>query len=596
MNSFEKIIVVLLFVLLIAWGFYQRTFAPPAPPPGQGEEIGEVQPGASTNVSSQAAAVTTGGVQVAEISQGDSVSAPETAETAVLPEKPLLPEKLVALTNDQVSMTLSSWGGGIKEVEIKEYRESVDPDSGPVVLDFHDKPAFSLVGITGMDKRSSFEVTVDGSGTNATITAVAPDGLQLTRRLTLHPDYVLKVSDTFTGPEGMKTLPRHGVNLGPMRRIKTKARTRGISYLGLDTLADQAGSEVVHWGKKEVPAMFGYKRSFLSCAKQNTSTMPENVSKNIEMPVAWGGAKNKFFVQILAPEGGAADCKLYAERSTNATSALTMTSVSSTLFFPDREISSGESYTREMSYYVGPKKHSLLKDLGNRQSDVMQFGWWAWFRWVCTVLITTLNAIHSVLPNYGVAIIILTILVKIVFWPLTHKSTESSKKMQKLQPLIAELKEKHKDAPQKMQQAQMALYKEHGVNPLASCLPMLVQLPIFIALFTVLRSSIELRFASFLWIADLSEPEGLLDGMIPLIGSLNILPIVMTGTMIIQQQLTPTAGDPQQKKMMMMMPAMMLLFFYNMASALVLYWSVSQCLSIAQLLMQQRKSKQEGGG
>ena len=200
------------------------------------------------------------------------------------------------------------------------------------------------------------------------------------------------------------------------------------------------------------------------------------------------------------------------------------------------------------------------------------------------------------LPNYGVAIIILTILVKIVFWPLTHKSTESSKKMQKLQPLIAELKEKHKDAPQKMQQAQMALYKEHGVNPLASCLPMLVQLPIFIALFTVLRSSIELRFASFLWIADLSEPEGLLDGMIPLIGSLNILPIVMTGTMIIQQQLTPTAGDPQQKKMMMMMPAMMLLFFYNMASALVLYWSVSQCLSIAQLLMQQRKSKQEGGG
>ncbi|MDP6524626.1 MAG: membrane protein insertase YidC [Kiritimatiellia bacterium] len=595
MNSFEKTIVVLLFVMLIAWGFYQRMFAPPAPPPGQGEEIGEVQPGSSTNAAGQVSVVATGGVGVAEIKQGNAVVESNAVET-VASASPVLPEKLVTLTNSQVTVTLSSWGGGIKEVELKEYRESVETDSPPVILDFHDKPAFSLVGIAGMDKRSSFEVTVDGSGTNATVTAVASDGLQLIRRLTLHPGYVLKVSDTFTGPEGMKTLPRYGMNLGPMRRIKSKARTRGISYLGLDTLADQAGSEVVHWGKKEVPALFGYKRSFLSCAKQDTSSMPEDVSKNIEMPIAWGAAKNKFFAQILAPEGGAVDCELYAERSTNATSALTMTSVSSTLFFPGREVSSGESYTREMSYYVGPKKQSLLKDLGNRQADVMQFGWWAWFRWVCTVLITTLNAIYGVLPNYGVAIIILTILVKILFWPLTHKSTESSKKMQKLQPLIAELKEKHKDQPQKMQQAQMALYKEHGVNPLASCLPMLVQLPIFIALFTVLRSSIELRFANFLWIADLSEPEGLLAGMIPIIGSLNILPIVMTATMIMQQQLTPTTGDPQQKKMMMMMPAMMLLFFYNMASALVLYWSVSQCLSIVQLLMQRRKSKQEAGG
>jgi YidC/Oxa1 family membrane protein insertase len=206
-------------------------------------------------------------------------------------------------------------------------------------------------------------------------------------------------------------------------------------------------------------------------------------------------------------------------------------------------------------------------------------------------LLTTLNLIHAVIPNYGVAIILLTVIVKIIFWPLTHKGTESAKKMQKIQPLVAELREKYKDQPQKMQKAQMALYKEHGVNPMASCLPMLVQLPIFIALFTVLRSAVELRFAPFLWIADLSEPEGLLAGVLPFPqGGLNILPILMTLTMVLQQRLTPTAGDPQQQKMMMIMPVVMLFILYSMPSALVLYWTVSQSLSIAQLVWQ-RKSK-----
>ena len=592
MNSSEKVIVVLLFVLLIAWGFYQRTFAPP-PPQGQFGDVEELQSdGSVTNSPEQVSGSVTGDVSVAEIGQAEPVAPSDGTEADAVEEASAL-EKLVVLSNDRMKVTLSSRGGGIKEVELKEYRQSVDPDSPPIVLDFHDKPALSLVDVAGIDQRSIFDLNVDDSGTNALITAVSADGLQFTRRLSLCSDYVLKVSDSFTGKAGAVKLPRHGVNLGPMGMIKSKARTRGLSYLGLDTMSDLAGSEVMHWGKKEVPAMFGYKRSFLSCARQDLSAMPPQVSRNINASVAWGAAKNKFFSQILAPEEAAVDCRLYAERSTNATSTLTMTSVSSTLFFPARDISEGQVYTREMDYYVGPKKYSILKNLSSRQADIMQFGWWGWFRWVCKLLITTLNAIYSVVPNYGLAIILLTIIVKVLFWPLTHKSTESSKKMQKLQPLIAELKEKHKDQPQKIQQAQMALYKEHGINPLASCLPMLVQLPIFIALFTVLRSSIELRFAGFLWISDLSEPEGLLAGSIPVIGALNILPVFMTVTMILQQQLTPTAGDPQQKKMMMLMPAMMLVFFYNMPSALVLYWSVSQCLSIVQLLMQRRKSGQE---
>jgi YidC/Oxa1 family membrane protein insertase len=224
----------------------------------------------------------------------------------------------------------------------------------------------------------------------------------------------------------------------------------------------------------------------------------------------------------------------------------------------------------------------------------MEFG--TWFGWICKLLLPTLNWIYALIPNYGIAIIILTVLVRIVFWPVTHKSTQDMKKMAAIQPLVAQLREKYKDKPQKLNQETMALYREHKVNPMSGCLPMLIQIPVFIALFTVLRSAVELRFAPFLWIRDLSEPEGLFHGarlfqLLPLVDSLNILPLLMTATTIWQQKLTPAAGDPQQQKMMMLMPVFMLFLFYNMAAALVLYWTTSQVLSIAQILLQRRVSR-----
>ena len=163
------------------------------------------------------------------------------------------------------------------------------------------------------------------------------------------------------------------------------------------------------------------------------------------------------------------------------------------------------------------------------------------------------------------------------------------KKMQELQPQMAELKKKHKDSPKKLQEETMALYKKNKVNPMGGCLPMIIQIPVFIALFVVLRSAIELRFAPFLWIHDLSEPERLLANVLPI--PLNILPVFMTVTMIWQQKLMPTsAGDPNQQKIMMFfMPVMMLVLFYNMPSALVLYWSASQSIMIIQQLIQKKR-------
>ena len=239
------------------------------------------------------------------------------------------------------------------------------------------------------------------------------------------------------------------------------------------------------------------------------------------------------------------------------------------------------------SLYVGPRKMSELRKEGRDHLAVMRFGTWSFF---CRHLLDLLNAIHAVIPSYGLAIIILTVLVRLVLYPFTRKSMDSMKKMQELQPKVKELQKKYKDDKRKLQQEQMRLYAEAKVNPLSSCLPMLVQLPVFIALFMVLRTSVELRHESFLWIRDLSEPENLFRDTLGF--GLNLLPIGMAVTMTLQSRLTPTAGDPSQQKMMtVLMPIMMLVMCYPFASALGLYWVVSQAIAIAAILRARRKGR-----
>jgi len=227
----------------------------------------------------------------------------------------------------------------------------------------------------------------------------------------------------------------------------------------------------------------------------------------------------------------------------------------------------------------------MLDRMNNGMDGIMQFGRFSWF---CKLLVPTLNFFHKYTGNYGIAVILLTILVRIIFWPLTHRSTKSMRRMQELQPELKAMQAKFKENPKKLQQETWAIYKKNKVNPLSSCLPMVVQIPVFFALFTVLRSAVELRYAPFLWIGDLSEPENLFAGTLPI--ALNILPILMSGTMALQSYLTPSTGDAQQQKMMMvMMPVMMLFMFYNFPSALSLYWTVSQVLAIVQMMLIRRQ-------
>ena len=322
--------------------------------------------------------------------------------------------------------------------------------------------------------------------------------------------------------------------------------------------------------------------------KSRSDDLPLSVALPTKIPMVWAAVKNKFFAQILVPDGGSADCVLYAGRDPASPKKADVRSVWAGMTYPERVLEPGASFSRKMNYYVGPKKYSLLQKRSAKQADIMEFG--TWFGWICKILLPTLNVIQTVTRNYGVAIIVLTALVRLILWPLTYKSTQSMKKMQEINPQVAQIREKYKDNPKRMNQEVMALYKKNKVNPMAGCLPILLQIPVFFGLFTVLRSAIELRFATFLWIGDLSEPEGLFAGMIPIIGSLNILPLLMTGATLLQQKLTPTTGDPSQQKMMMIMPVVMLFIFYSMASALVLYWTTSTCLAIVELYVQKRRA------
>jgi YidC/Oxa1 family membrane protein insertase len=184
-----------------------------------------------------------------------------------------------------------------------------------------------------------------------------------------------------------------------------------------------------------------------------------------------------------------------------------------------------------------------------------------------------LKLFYKLIPNYGIAIIILSVGIKAIFWPLTHKSQKSMKEMQKIQPKLAEIKEKYKNNKEEQQRKTLEIYRTHKVNPLGGCLPILIQLPVFFALYRVLLNSIELRHAPFIsfWINDLSSKD-----------YSYISPILMGASMFIQQKMTPTTADPVQAKMMLLMPIVFTFMFLSFPSGLVIYWLITNVLSIVQ--------------
>ena len=554
MNKTEKIICILLGAVL-AWYIWAEM--------GRAKErakyAAEQAAIAATNVTAEAAAPQPSAPEAAASANSGTNAAAEPA-----PALPATPEKIVVLESDDVKLELSTWGAVVKKVTLKKYakdRGEISDENPPVVFDFSDSPLGAGASV------EAYDVAEEKPGSVKFACGAK------SRVISLGANYRIELEDDGIGGP---------LSLGLMRMGDSKNDLLSVDSWAMDAGKGKEG--VLHHCEGDSP-LKGYLIGGLSggCSgSKSAEGMPERAAVPFPGAQKWVAVKNRFFVTALCSS-------TVANTGFETTVVRDMSAANYRPASVSARVSLADGAEKRTSvFYVGPKKQSFLWDLGMK--DVMEFGMW---RWLCYPLVWVLNFFNNLIPNYGIAIILLTILVRL--WPLTHKSTVGMKKMQELQPKMQEIQAKFKDNPQRLQQETWALYREKKVNPMSSCLPMLIQIPVFIALFNVLRSAVELRYAPFLWISDLSEPEALFASWFPF-GGLNLLPILMAVSTGLQSAFTPTAGDKSQQKMMMVfMPLMMLVMFYSFPSALSLYWFLSNLFSIVQmwLIRRQTAAKQE---
>ena len=377
---------------------------------------------------------------------------------------------------------------------------------------------------------------------------------------------------TFTYSDGDRSVRRTYTFYNDTYRIDIQDEVSGLPdywiALGTDFGIHSAGDSYIHSG----PVLLeGTDRVEFTTGKLEEP-------KTYREAVKWIAQEDKYFFASLVPVSDIKEAKVWKEKD-SAIIAL--------------ESSPG---INNFILYAGPKEYETLKNLDMNLEHIVDFGF---FSIIAIPLFWVLKVFYSVTGNYGIAIILITLIIRIPFIPLMNKSQKSMKKMQALQPRMAEIREKYKKDPQRMQKELMELYKKNKVNPVGGCLPILLQIPIFFALYKILMISIELRQAPFmLWIKDLSAPDtlfGHLPDFIPLIGGFAVgpLPILMGATMVIQQKMTPTTLDPTQNKLMMLMPIVFTFLFLNFASGLVLYWLMNNIFSIAQQFYVNKKVSKE---
>ncbi|MFQ5797108.1 MAG: membrane protein insertase YidC [Bacteroidota bacterium] len=318
----------------------------------------------------------------------------------------------------------------------------------------------------------------------------------------------------------------------------------------------------------------------------------EEVKSDYTGATDWVAARNKYFAVALIPQGRKGSGAYLAGRRTPLPDGGVKENYTVALKMPFK---GREDWHSRLTVFLGPLQLGIVKSYGVELDRIMSLGW-VWIRPISVYFIIPLfTFLHSFIPNYGLVIIVFSIVIKVLLYPLTRTSMRSMQKMQSLQPMMTEIRQKYKDNPQKMNEAMMRLYKDYGVNPAGGCLPIILQMPILYALWSVFRSTIELRQAEFLlWITDLSVPDVIaqLGVSIPLLGShISGLAFLMGATMFIQQKMT--MKDPKQKMMVWMMPVFLTLLFNNFPSGLNLYYFMFNLLSIAQQMWLTKQHKGE---
>jgi YidC/Oxa1 family membrane protein insertase len=498
----------------------------------------------------------------------------QSVETAVVEStavaKPV--EETVTLANEFIEVEFTTHGGAIRTVGFLQTKKGGRDDY--VFNQDGRLPALSLslAGSDGGMHEFALPYTVEQKTRSSIVFAFdAGDGLVIRRTYSLaqgeseQDPYIIRHSTTFdnraAAPKALSTVY---VNLGTARPITAKPQP---AFLNVGYF-DGKNAEFTAINK-----LTGGK-GFLGIG----ASEPKD---EIELSVRsqWASIKNQFFAAVLSSQTPGRDLYIYpVDAPETEDGSLGHLGLTGSVGYMVGTVAAGSAEALDFDFYVGPKEFKRLQALGNQQDLVMEFGFLAF---ISKLLLSFMYAIHSFGVSWGWSIVIMTVCVKTLFLPLSAKASRSQKRMSKIQGPMAELKEKYKDNPQKIQQETLKLFKEHRVNPVAGCLPMIVQMPIFLGLFYMLRTASELRHESFLWVSDLAQP----DTLMYIAGfPLNILPLIMGITMFFQMRMMPVSpsADPAQQKIFKFLPFIFLVFLYNFSSGLVLYWTVQNLLTIAQ--------------
>lgn len=518
---------------------------------------------------------------------GVAAQAPATGEPASL-SADQSPAQYVTLENDYLVVKFTNHGGAIDSVGLKKHLAVKGKPDLYTLNALQAAPALSLTEFPGADRHVAYTL-VSQTPTEIVYRAVSKN-LEVTRRYSLAKtaaldDYQLRHETTFRNlTDAALPLPRAVFNLGTA--VPLSDADTGI-YLNVGYSDGNDASFV----RRDELASAGF-----------FSSAPPPAFLDKPSAIQWASVKNQFFAMILSSDLPGTGVRIERVKINPALPATDTHAYGLTAYaqYDLKPLPAGASTTFGANYFAGPKEYKRFKNsdiFKHNEEKVMQFssGIGAIFfsGFFAPLLLTMLNWVHSFASNWGVTIIITTLILKIVFLPLTLSASRSAKRMAKLQPHLAALREKHKDNPQKLNTEMMRLWKENKVNPVGGCIPVLITIPFFIGFFTMLQSASELRFASFLWVHDLSAPDTIYSFgsvMLPLLGlthlNINIMPLLMGATTIIQMRLTPTpSADPAQQTMFKLMPWIFMIFCYNFAAGLALYSTVNGLFTIVQQMI-----------
>jgi YidC/Oxa1 family membrane protein insertase len=498
-------------------------------------------------------------------------TAPIPAAPPVTPPAAVVPEQMVDVVTPLYHAVLTSHGAGVRRFELTQYTAPRSEGGGPVALiarEENQNPAFAtpLVEL-GLGELGSADFRVLSQDPRKVVFERTQSGVSVRKTFIFDDDSYrfrlgLEIANGASGdisPEFGVVLPAQVQPGSDFRELTIAALVKGsVERVLIASFGSSSG----------IGAMFG------------STPQPQ---RDFVGEIEWSGAYSHYFVTALIPDiARDARVRWLVARPREETLV--------TMAQPAVSVPTGTSIMREYSVYAGPKDPEQLAAVGAQLNRSIDLGW-SWMAPLTRAFAWLLKACYAVIPNYGVAIILLTVMVRLCTAPLAAKQMKSMKRMGTIQPKLKALQEKYKDDRQQQSQEMMKLYKEAGVNPLGGCLPMVLQIPVFIGLYYALQSSIDLRQAPFmLWIDDLSRPETLFT--IPGAGwPVRVLPVLMTLSMVLQQRMTPmTTMDPvQARTMMIVMPVMFFFMFYGFPAGLVLYWFVSNLLAIAQQLYLNRQ-------